>query len=172
MKLRRAATLPRVSSPNATPIAGAVAALLLTLLATSPAPTTDILLQRLGPPAIDDYGVCRSFLEGVAPTIVSIVVGENAAELLVDGDPAEIKHFNANVLEHAIRNNPALDYKNIFAYASLFVIADQDIRYGDIVEVVSRLREDGFARVGLLNAEPDTHRCDIPRDDQWWPSPA
>ena len=53
-------------------------------------------------------------------------------------------------LNHAIRNNPALEINQIYAEARIFVRADQTTAYGNVVNVMSRLQEEGFVKVGIF----------------------
>ena len=53
-------------------------------------------------------------------------------------------------LSHAIRNNPALNPEDVYAEARIFVRADQSTAYGNVVNVMSQLQEEGFAKVGIF----------------------
>ena len=53
-------------------------------------------------------------------------------------------------LRHAQRNNPALDFQDLYAEARIFVRADQSTAYGNVVDVMSRLQEAGFVKVGIF----------------------
>jgi len=58
--------------------------------------------------------------------------------------------LNDRTLEHAIRNNPALNVEDIYAEARIFVRADQSTAYGNVVNVMTRLQEEGFVKVGIF----------------------
>ena len=48
------------------------------------------------------------------------------------------------------RNNPALETRDIYAEARIFVRADQSTAYGNVVDVMSQLQEAGFVKVGIF----------------------
>jgi len=111
---------------------------------TAPTPTLDLRVD-LPPP----NSVYRP-LHGLNPTIVSLIEGAAGLEISVDGEPVPISRLGARTLQKAIRNNPALDVEEVYAEARIFLRADQNTAYGNVVDVMSLLQEEGFVRVGIF----------------------
>jgi biopolymer transport protein ExbD len=62
-----------------------------------------------------------------------------------------LSQLGDRTLDHAIRNNPALEITEVYAEARIFVRADQSTAYGNVVNVMSQLQEEGFAKVGIFS---------------------
>ncbi len=76
--------------------------------------------------------------------------GAGGLEVFVDEQTVTMSQLGQVTLEHAIRNNPALNVEDIYAEARIFVRADQSTAYGNVVDVMSRLEEEGFVKVGIF----------------------
>ena len=70
--------------------------------------------------------------------------------LYVDDEPASLDTLGARTLSHAVADNPSLPIAEIYAQARVYVRADQSTAYGNVVDVMNRLREAHFARVGVF----------------------
>jgi biopolymer transport protein ExbD len=70
--------------------------------------------------------------------------------LYVDEETVQLSQLSDRTVEHAIRNNPALDVTDMYAEARIFVRADQSTAYVNVVNVMSRLQEEGFVKVGIF----------------------
>jgi biopolymer transport protein ExbD len=84
------------------------------------------------------------------PTIVGIREGASGMEIFVDEETVQLSTLSARTLDHAIRNNPALNVEDVYAEARIFVRADQSTAYSNVVSVMSQLQEEGFAKVGIF----------------------
>ncbi|MBY0562844.1 MAG: biopolymer transporter ExbD [Hyphomonadaceae bacterium] len=133
------------SEPNVIPFIDILLVLLIIFMVTAPIPTVDIRVDLPPPNPVPIR------LEGLNPTIVGI--RETAAGLQVFVDEQIVPtggNLGQITLEHAIRNNPALNTEDIYAEARIFVRADQSTAYGNVVNVMSELQEEGFAKVGIF----------------------
>lgn len=143
-KGRRAALQPN-SDPNVIPFIDILLVLLIIFMVTAPIPTVDIRVDLPPPNPVPIR------LEGLNPTIVVITdrPGEGM-KIFVGSEQVQLAQLGNRTYDHAVRNNPALDPSAIYAEARIFVRADQDTAYGNVVNVMSRLQEEGFAKVGIF----------------------
>src|SRR5215470_14240041 len=133
-----------VSEPNVIPFIDILLVLLIIFMVTAPIPTVDIKVDLPPPNPVPIR------LEGLNPTIVGIREGAGGMEVFVDAEVTTLSQLGTVTLNHAIVNNPALDVRDIYAEARVFVRADQSTAYGNVVNVMSKLQEEGFAKVGIF----------------------
>lgn len=133
-----------VSEPNVIPFIDILLVLLIIFMVTAPIPTVDIRVDLPPPNPVPIR------LEGLNPTIVGIRETPAGLAIYVDEEVVQMSTLGSVTLSHAIRNNPALDTQDIFAEARVFVRADQSTAYGNVVDVMSRLQEEGFVKVGIF----------------------
>lgn len=132
-----------ISEPNVIPFIDILLVLLIIFMVTAPIPTVDIRVDLPPPNPVPIR------LQGLDPTI--IVLREGATlELYVDEEPVTLATLGERTLDHAIRNNPALNTEDVYSEARIFVRADQSTAYGNVVNVMSQLQEEGFAKVGIF----------------------
>jgi biopolymer transport protein ExbD len=134
-----------VSEPNVIPFIDILLVLLIIFMVTAPIPTVDIRVDLPPPNPIPIR------LEGKNPTIVGIRETPAGLAIYVDEETVQLSNLGDRTLEHAIRNNPALDISDIYAQARIFVRADQTTAYGNVVNVMSKLQEEGFVQVGIFS---------------------
>jgi biopolymer transport protein ExbD len=118
--------------------------LLIIFMVTAPIPTVDIRVDLPPPNPVPIR------LVGLNPTVVGIREGAAGMEVFVDEQTIQMSQLGDVTLEHAIRNNPALNVQDIYAEARIFVRADQSTAYGNVVDVMSQLQEAGFVKVGIF----------------------
>jgi biopolymer transport protein ExbD len=133
-----------VYEPNVIPFIDILLVLLIIFMVTAPIPTVDIRVD-LPPP-----NPVPLRLEGLNPTIIGIRETPAGLAIYVDEEVVLMSTLGDRALEHAIMNNPALNVEDIYAEARIFVRADQSTAYGSVVDVMSRLQEEGFAKVGIF----------------------
>jgi biopolymer transport protein ExbD len=133
-----------VSEPNVIPFIDILLVLLIIFMVTAPIPTVDIRVDLPPPNPVPIR------LEGLNPTIVGIREGGGGLEVFVDAEIVTLANLGERTLDHAIRNNPALNVEDVYSEARIFVRADQSTAYGNVVNVMSQLQEEGFAKVGIL----------------------
>lgn len=140
---RRGSMQPN-SDPNVIPFIDILLVLLIIFMVTAPIPTVDIRVDLPPPNPVPIR------LEGLNPTIVGIRETPAGMAIYVDEEVVPLSNLGQRTLDHAIRNNPALDISDIYAQAKIFVRADQTTAYGNVVSVMSRLQEEGFVQVGIF----------------------
>jgi biopolymer transport protein ExbD len=133
-----------VSEPNVIPFIDILLVLLIIFMVTAPIPTVDIRVDLPPPNPVPIR------LEGLNPTIVGIRETATGMAIYVDEEIVQISQLGDRTLDHAIRNNPALDTRDIYAEARVFVRADQSTAYGNVIDVMSQLQEAGFVKVGIF----------------------
>jgi biopolymer transport protein ExbD len=140
---RRAALQPN-SEPNVIPFIDILLVLLIIFMVTAPIPTVDIRVDLPPPNPVPIR------LQGLNPTIVGLRETPGGLAVYVDEETVLMSQLGGTTLTHAIRNNPALNVEDIYAEARVFVRADQSTAYGNVVNVMSLLQEEGFVKVGIF----------------------
>jgi len=133
-----------MTDPNVIPFIDILLVLLIIFMVTAPIPTVDIRVDLPPPNPVPIR------LEGLNPTLVGIRETPTGLAIFVDEEVVQMSQLGDRTLEHAIRNNPALEVSEIYAEARIFVRADQSTAYGNVVNVMSRLQEEGFVKVGIF----------------------
>jgi biopolymer transport protein ExbD len=133
-----------VSEPNVIPFIDILLVLLIIFMVTAPIPTVDIRVDLPPPNPVPIR------LEGLNPTIVGIRETATGMAIYVDEEVVQLSQLGDKTLDHAIRNNPALNFEDMYAEARIFVRADQSTAYGNVVDVMSQLQEAGFVKVGIF----------------------
>ena len=132
------------SEPNVIPFIDILLVLLIIFMVTAPIPTVDIRVDLPPPNPVPIR------LEGLNPTIIGIRETPAGLAVYVDEEVVQMSKLGQKTLDHAIRNNPALNIEDMYAEARIFVRADQSTTYGNVVDVMSKLQEEGFAKVGIF----------------------
>jgi biopolymer transport protein ExbD len=133
-----------VSEPNVIPFIDILLVLLIIFMVTAPIPTVDIRVDLPPPNPVPIR------LQGLNPTIIGVRETASGLAIYVDEEIVQMSQLGDRTLDHAIRNNPALNIEQIYAEAKIFVRADQTTAYGNVVDVMSRLQEEGFVSVGIF----------------------
>lgn len=133
-----------IADPNVIPFIDILLVLLIIFMVTAPIPTVDIRVDLPPPNPVPIR------LEGLNPTIVGLRETPAGLAIYVDEEVVEISQLGQRTLDHAIRNNPALNFEQVYAEARIFVRADQSTAYGNVVNVMSQLQEEGFVKVGIF----------------------
>jgi biopolymer transport protein ExbD len=133
-----------IADPNVIPFIDILLVLLIIFMVTAPIPTVDIRVDLPPPNPIPIR------LEGLNPTIIGIRETPSGLAIYVDEEVVQLSQLGDRTLEHARRNNPALEFEQLYAQAKIYVRADQSTAYGNVVDVMSRLQEEGFVQVGIF----------------------
>ncbi len=133
-----------MTDPNVIPFIDILLVLLIIFMVTAPIPTVDIRVDLPPPNPVPIR------IEGLNPTIIGIRETPAGLALYVDEEVVQMSNLGDRTLEHAIRNNPGLEVSEMYAEARIFVRADQSTAYGNVVNVMSRLQEEGFVKVGIF----------------------
>ena len=134
-----------VSEPNVIPFIDILLVLLIIFMVTAPIPTVDIRVDLPPPNPVPIQ------LEGLHPTIIGIRETPGGLAIYVDEETVALSQLGQKTLEHAEKNNPALEFRDLYAKAKIFVRADQSTAYGNVVNVMSQLQEEGFVQVGIFS---------------------
>jgi biopolymer transport protein ExbD len=134
-----------ISEPNVIPFIDVLLVLLIIFMVTAPIPTVDIRVDLPPPNPVPIR------LEGLNPTFVGIRETSGGMVIYVDEETVQLSQLGERALDHAIRNNPALELSEMYAEARIFVRADQSTAYGNVVNVMTQLQEEGFAKVGIFS---------------------
>ncbi|MEJ0060505.1 MAG: biopolymer transporter ExbD [Terricaulis sp.] len=107
------------SEPNVIPFIDILLVLLIIFMVTAPIPTVDIKVDLPPPNPVPIR------LEGLNPTIVGLRETPAGMVIYVDEETVQLSQLADTTVQHAIRNNPALNVEDIYAEARIFVRADQ-----------------------------------------------
>jgi biopolymer transport protein ExbD len=134
----RAYALPH-ADPNVIPFIDVLLVLLIIFMVTAPRPTTDLQVDlprtnRLGPPPV------------IPPTIVEIRDAPGGYRIFMSGDDA---------LAHMLAVDPALTPEDAFAEGRIFVRADLDVAYQNVITVVETLQDAHFRKVAIYAQNAD-----------------
>ncbi|MDX2236126.1 MAG: biopolymer transporter ExbD [Hyphomonadaceae bacterium] len=135
------------SDPNVIPFIDIMLVLLIIFMVAAPIPTVDVRVD-LPPPNPTPIRI-----EGLRPTFVVLEDEGGQLVITVDGEVTTREALGAKVLDKAIINNPALNIRDIYSEARIFLRADQETAYGNVIGVMSRLQEEGFVKVGIVAEE-------------------
>ena len=134
-----------VVDPNVIPFIDIMLVLLIIFMVTAPIPTVDVRVD-LPPP----NPMQRPPEVGRAPTFVQLNDDNGVVSYTVDGEAATLDGLLDTVLRHALENNYVLSPVDVYAEARIFIRADQDTAYGNVITLMSRLQEEGYAKVGIF----------------------
>ncbi|NWG53101.1 MAG: biopolymer transporter ExbD [Hydrogenophilaceae bacterium] len=133
-----------VVDPNVIPFIDIMLVLLIIFMVTAPTPTVDVRVDLPPPNPVPQD------MRGRNPTFVQIEDEGGRIFLYVDGEAANLDTLADTVLRHVAENNYALSPQRYYADALIFIRADHDAAYNDVVSVMSKLKEEGFAKVGIF----------------------
>ncbi|ANP47671.1 biopolymer transporter ExbD [Candidatus Viadribacter manganicus] len=143
------ASMQPASEPNVIPFIDVLLVLLIIFMVTAPKPTTDLRLDlaQSGP------SIAR-FLE---PTIVELRDAPSGYRLFVGGAETTIEQVGARTFEHIMSADPALVRDDVLREGRVFIRADLEVAYQNVVSVTDQLQGEGFAKVTLAaqTAEED-----------------
>ncbi len=143
---RTARFLPAVE-PNVIPFIDVLLVLLIIFMVTAPTPNVDLRLElasRSGSPPV------------ISPTIVDIEQAPGGGvRMLVDQEAVTASDLAQLTLAHVLSQNSALTAEDAYAEARIYVRADQDIAYGNVVAALDILQGARFAKVGIFAQRAD-----------------
>src|SRR4029078_11526839 len=112
---RRGAMQPNYE-PNVIPFIDILLVLLIIFMVTAPLPTVDLRVDLPPPNPVPIH------LEGLNPTVVGIREGAGGLEIFVDEQTGvPLSQLGEVTLQHAERNNPALDFRDLLREARISV---------------------------------------------------
>jgi biopolymer transport protein ExbD len=133
--------------PNVIPFIDVLLVLLIIFMVTAPKPTTDLRvdLPRAGPsiPIVID------------PTVIEVRSGLLGARIFLSGEEVSRADLPGAAMAHVLASDRALLPEDVLAEGKLFVRADLDVTYQDVVSVVEDLQAARFQRVSIVAQNAD-----------------
>jgi biopolymer transport protein ExbD len=146
---RMRASMPPTAEPNVIPFIDVLLVLLIIFMVTAPKPTTDLRLDlaQAGP------SIAR-FLE---PTIVELRESAAGYRLFVGDTETTLDQVSARTFDHIMAADPALVREDVLGEGRVFIRADLDVAYQNVVSVTDQLQNEGFEKVSIAaqNADED-----------------
>jgi biopolymer transport protein ExbD len=146
--VRRArVSFARNVDPNVIPFIDVLLVLLIIFMVTAPKPTTDLRvdLPRPGPPV--------QLL--IAPTMVQVRASPTGARIFLNSEEVSRARLPAAAMAHILASNTALAREDVLAEGKLFVRADLEVSYQDVISVVEDLQAAQFQRVSIVAQDAD-----------------
>jgi biopolymer transport protein ExbD len=135
------------AEPNVIPFIDVLLVLLIIFMVTAPKPTVDLRLD-LPPPKI-------SIAAFLPPTIVQLREDPAGYRLFVSGVETTIDQVGARTFEHIMASNPELVREDVLAEGRVFIQADLDVAYQNVVSVTDTLQNAGFQKVAIAAQNAD-----------------
>jgi biopolymer transport protein ExbD len=144
---RARVSLAPASDPNVIPFIDVLLVLLIIFMVTAPKPTTDLRvdLPRPAPPIILN----------IQPTIIQVRADSTGARVFVGAEEVSRAELPRAALAHVLASDSALAPEDALAEGKLFVRADLEVAYQDVVSVVEDLQAGGFLRVSIVAQNAD-----------------
>ncbi|MFN3466063.1 MAG: ExbD/TolR family protein, partial [Terricaulis sp.] len=139
--------MPPSAEPNVIPFIDVLLVLLIIFMVTAPKPTVDLRLDlpRPGP----------SIAAFLPPTIVELREDPAGYRLFVSGAETTLSEVGARTFEHIMASNPELIREDVLSEGRVFIQADLDVAYQDVVSVTDTLQEAGFEKVAIAAQRAD-----------------
>ena len=144
----RAYALPN-AEPNVIPFIDVLLVLLIIFMVTAPRPTTDLQvdLPQPGPP-----------IEVVIPSaIVQIRAAPGGYRIFMSGEETTLERLGVDALGQMLAVDPRLTAEQAHAEGRIFVRADLDVAYQDVITVVETLQDARFRRVAIYAQNADEY---------------
>lgn len=140
-KRSRADMLP-AAEPNVIPFIDVLLVLLIIFMVTAPKPTVDLRLElaQSGP----------SIAAMIEPTIVELREDAVAGyRLFVGEQETTIADVGRMTFEHIMAADPNLVREDVLAEGRVYIRADLDVAYQNVVTVTDTLQTEGFRKVSV-----------------------
>ncbi|MBU6372752.1 MAG: biopolymer transporter ExbD [Alphaproteobacteria bacterium] len=134
------------SDPNVIPFIDIMLVMLIIFMVAAPLPTVDIKVD-LPPPGKPVYTEPTD-----KPTVVALSDQGGVITYFIGGEQVSKEALTNRLLEIARQNNPtyAGDLTTLFVEAKIFVDADQNTAYANVVGLINDIDTAGFKKVSLL----------------------
>jgi biopolymer transport protein ExbD len=139
--------LEPAADPNVIPFIDVLLVLLIIFMVTAPKPTTDMRVDlprsTVGPAS------------PIEPTIVHIRSGAAGARYFVDAEEASLGALGEFALAHMLASDSATTPELALSEGRIFVRADLDVAYADVVSAVETLQHASFRQVSIVAQNAD-----------------
>lgn len=134
------------SDPNVIPFIDIMLVMLIIFMVAAPMPTVDVKVD-LPPPGIPIYTQPED-----KPTIVSIQDEAGVLTLYIGDEIVPQERFRDRLFEVVRTNNNTMrdDLAKLFQNAKVFVDADQETNYANVIGLINEIDQTGFKQVSLL----------------------
>ncbi|MEZ6023951.1 MAG: biopolymer transporter ExbD [Hyphomonadaceae bacterium] len=143
----RKLSLRPAADPNMIPFIDVLLVLLIIFMVTAPKPTTDLKLD-LPPPTI-------GLPSPIEPTTIALRATPSGNIIFVGSEAVAFDQLGARTLAHILGADPRLTPQMAYAEARVFVRADLDVAYADVVAVVEELQDSQFRTVSIVAQDAD-----------------
>lgn len=135
------------AEPNVIPFIDVLLVLLIIFMVTAPKPTTDLRLDlpRAGPPVAIV----------IPPTVIEVREDDAGYRLFVGDEETSLDQLAARTLAHVMASNPELAREDVLMEGRVFVRADLDVAYQNVVSVTDTLQSEGFEKVAIVAQDAD-----------------
>jgi len=137
------------AEPNVIPFIDIMLVLLIIFMVAAPLPTVDIRVD-LPPPGKPIYTEPTD-----KPTTVAMDDVNGLVFFYIEGELVPKERFRDRLLQVARERNPtyAGDLGQLFSEAKVFVDADQETAYNNVIGLINEIDQTGFKKVSLLVKE-------------------
>jgi biopolymer transport protein ExbD len=137
------------SDPNVIPFIDVMLVLLIIFMVAAPPPTVDIKVD-LPPPGNVVY-----VKPDDAPTVVKLVEAGGSQQIMIGDVLVQQANFDSELMRITSQNNPSLrtNLGALFSEAKVFVDADKETAYSNVVDLINTIDTVGFKKVSLLVKE-------------------
>jgi len=139
-------TFAPAADPNVIPFIDVLLVLLIIFMVTAPKPTTDL---RVDLPQQGRHVIV------IPPTVVDVRYSPEGAHVFIGSEEVSRAELPEAALAYMMAANPVLTEEDAFAEGRVFVRADLDVAYQDVVGVVEDLQDGRFQRVGIYAQNAD-----------------
>ena len=134
------------SEPNVIPFIDIMLVLLIIFMVAAPMPTVDIKID-LPPPGKLIYVEPTD-----KPTNIALIDAGGVMLVYIENELVPNDQFAQKLMEVARRRNPsyAHDLGQLFSEAKIFIDADQETKYSNVISLINQIDGIGFKKVSLL----------------------
>jgi biopolymer transport protein ExbD len=139
------------SDPNVIPFIDIMLVMLIIFMVAAPPPTVDIWVD-LPPPG----PVMQNPDQKDKPTVVQLVDYGGTRIIYVDNVLVPEGQLQPNLIRAVQEHNPSIqsnDLATLFTKAKIYVDADQETAYSNVIDVINQIDTVGFKKVSLLVKE-------------------
>lgn len=144
---RARVSLAPAADPNVIPFIDVLLVLLIIFMVTAPKPTTDL--------RVDLPRESHDAAPLIEPTIVQIRAGAAGARIFIGDREISRAELPRAAMAHVLASDPVLAPEDVLADGKLFVRADLEVAYQDVVSVVEDLQAARFQRVSIVAQNAD-----------------
>jgi len=134
------------SEPNVIPFIDIMLVMLIIFMVAAPMPTVDVKVD-LPPPGIPIYTQPED-----KPTIVSLQDEGGVLTYFIGDEVVPRERFQDRLFQVVRSNNTTMsdDLGKLFQEAKIFVDADQETNYNNVIGLINEVDKAGFKKVSLL----------------------